>query len=95
MIHYHAVGDALSNHIGDWMYATPVVYAMSIIPERSRAVYRINPMTNVIEGFRWALLGSGHAPDIFLLISAILVAPFLIAGAFYFRRTERTIVDIA
>ncbi|MCP4398732.1 MAG: ABC transporter permease [bacterium] len=95
IVHYHDVGEVLSYLIRGWMYATPVVYAMSIIPERWRAVYRINPMTNVIEGFRWALLGSGHAPDIFLLISAVLVAPFLIAGAFYFRRTERTIVDIA
>ena len=95
IVHYHDIGEVLSYLIRGWMYATPVVYAMSIIPERWQAVYRLNPMTNVIEGFRWALLGSGHAPDKFLFISAALVLPFLIAGAFYFRRTERTIVDIA
>jgi lipopolysaccharide transport system permease protein len=77
------------------MYTTPVVYAMSIIPEQWRTIYRLNPMTHVIEGFRWALLGAGHPPDFLLLVSVLFVLPFLICGAFYFRHTERTIVDIA
>ena len=96
IVHYHDVNEILSYIIRGWMYATPVVYALSIIPERWRALYRfINPMTNVIEGFRWALLGTGQPPDHITLLSALWILPFLIAGAFYFRRTERTIVDIA
>ncbi len=78
------------------MYATPVVYALSIVPERWRTLYRLlNPMTDVIEGFRWALLGAGQPPDAITLLSVLWILPFFIAGAFYFRRTERTIVDIA
>ncbi len=95
IVHYHDVSEILSYLVRGWMYATPVVYSLSIIPERWQPLYRLNPMTNVIEGFRWALLGSGQAPDRFIIFSALTVLPLLIAGAFYFRRTERTIVDIA
>lgn len=95
VVHYHDVGELISYLIRGWMYLTPVVYAMSIIPERWQPLYRLNPMTNVIEGFRWALLGAGSPPDIFLLFSVILTVPLLIGGAYYFRRTERTIVDVA
>lgn len=96
IVHYHDVGEIVSYLIRGWMYATPVVYALSIIPARWRMLYRlINPMTNVIEGFRWALLGTGQSPDGITLLSVLWILPFLIAGAFYFRRTERTIVDIA
>jgi len=95
IVHYHDVNEILGYMVRGWMYVTPVVYAMSIIPERWRTLYRLNPMTNVIEGFRWALLGTGQAPDGLFLISSLCIIPILIAGAFYFRRTERTIVDIA
>jgi lipopolysaccharide transport system permease protein len=96
IVHYHDVGEIVSYLIRGWMYATPVVYALSIVPERWRTLYRlVNPMTNVIEGFRWALLGTGQPPDSIALLSALWILPFLITGAFYFRRTERTIVDIA
>jgi len=96
IVHYHDVGEIVSYLVRGWMYATPVVYALSIVPERWRTLYRlVNPMTNVIEGFRWALLGTGQPPDGITVLSALWIVPFFIAGAFYFRRTERTIVDIA
>lgn len=95
IVHYHDVNEILSYAIRGWMYATPVVYAISIIPEKWRLLYRLNPMTHVIEGFRWALLGTGHPSGMLLVISALLVGMLLISGAFYFRRTERNIVDIA
>ncbi|MBD3304967.1 ABC transporter permease [candidate division KSB3 bacterium] len=95
IVHYHDVNEILTYLVRGWMYLTPVVYAISIVPERWRPLYRLNPMTNVIEGFRWALLGTGQAPDAMMWLSAGLVIPFLILGAFYFRRTERTIVDSA
>jgi lipopolysaccharide transport system permease protein len=95
IVHYHDVSEVVSYLVRGWMFVTPVVYAISIIPERWLTLYRLNPMTNVIEGFRWALLGTGQPPDLLFFISALLIVPLLIAGAFYFRRTERTIVDIA
>ncbi|GAK55280.1 ABC transporter permease protein [Candidatus Vecturithrix granuli] len=95
IVHYHDVNEILSYVVRGWMYVTPVVYAISIVPDRWRMLYRLNPMTNVIEGFRWALLGTGQAPDSLFLISSLCIIPMLISGAFYFRRTERTIVDIA
>jgi lipopolysaccharide transport system permease protein len=77
------------------MYATPVVYSSSLIPERFRFLYHLNPMTNVVDGTRWALLGVGSPPGIMLLVSFLIVLPLMVAGAYYFRRTERSIVDIA
>lgn len=77
-----------------WMYLSPVVYPLSMVPERWQTLYRLNPMTGVIEGFRWAILGTGHAPDGVFAISCAVVAVLLVTGAYYFRRTERTIVDL-
>ncbi|GAK50583.1 ABC transporter permease protein [Candidatus Moduliflexus flocculans] len=95
VMHYRDVAQLVSYLVRGWMYVTPVVYAMSIIPERWQPLYRLNPMTNVIEGFRWALLDAGSPPDVFLVVSIIMIIPLLIGGAYYFRRTERTIVDVA
>jgi lipopolysaccharide transport system permease protein len=76
------------------MYLTPVVYASTLIPETWRTIYRLNPMTVVIEGFRWSLLGQGQPPDIISAASAGLVLVLLFIGAHLFRRTERNIVDL-
>ncbi len=77
-----------------WMYATPVAYTASLIPDRWQWLYRLNPMYWVIEGFRWSLLGAGQPPQWLMLIPVALVLLLLISGAFVFRRTERTIVDL-
>jgi lipopolysaccharide transport system permease protein len=95
IVHYHDVRELVAYIIRGWLFVTPVVYAMSIIPEKWRILYRLNPMTTVVDGFRWALLGVGHPPDLMFLISTLMVIILLISGAYYFRRTERTIVDIA
>ena len=95
IVHYRDVSNILGYVMSGWLYATPVVYAISMVPERWRTLYRLNPMTNVVDGFRWALLGAGQPPDLMFPLSALLVLPVLISGAYYFRRTERTIVDIA
>ena len=77
-----------------WMYASPVAYSANIIPTGNwRLVYALNPMTGVIQGFRWALFG-GTPPDQSILISATVVILLLITGLFYFRRMERTFADM-
>jgi lipopolysaccharide transport system permease protein len=75
-------------------FLTPVVYASSLIPERWQTLYHLNPLTTMIEGFRWALLGVGSGPHWTAAWAVGIALLVLISGAFYFRHTERTIVDI-
>lgn len=77
-----------------WMYATPVAYSASLIPDNWQLVYKLNPMYWVIEGFRWTLLGNGQPPEPLMLIPTTFVGLLLLSGAFVFRRTERTVVDV-
>jgi len=77
-----------------WLYATPIVYPSSLVPERWRTLYAINPMVGVVEGFRWALLGTGTAPGPMILVSGIAAVVTLIGGMFFFRRMEKTFSDV-
>jgi lipopolysaccharide transport system permease protein len=77
-----------------WMLATPIAYPSSLLGERWRTIYALNPMVGVVEGFRWALLGTRTSPDILVLVSTATAIVVLISGAFYFRRMERTFADI-
>ena len=77
-----------------WLYATPIVYPSSLVPERWRALYAINPMVGVVEGFRWALLGTGTAPGPMILVSAIAALATLVGGLFFFRRMEKSFSDV-
>ena len=77
-----------------WLFASPVVYPVSLIPEEWRVVYGLNPMVGVIEGFRWSLLGSGEPPGTLLAISGAVVLVTLMGGVAFFRRSERVIVDV-
>ena len=77
-----------------WMYASPVVYPLSMVPEQWRVVYSLNPMVGVIEGFRWALLGKA-SPDFFLMaISTAIVFVLLCGGYLFFKKMERTFADV-
>ena len=75
------------------MFLTPVVYPASIVPEGWRVLYGLNPMVGVIEGFRWALLGSGEGPSLMLLVSAIISIVLFVSGMIWFRKKEMTFVD--
>lgn len=75
-------------------FLSPVVYSATLIPERWQTLYHLNPLTTVIEGFRWALLGVGTVPGWTAVGTFVLALIVLTSGAFYFRHTERTIVDI-
>jgi lipopolysaccharide transport system permease protein len=77
-----------------WMFASPVAYPSSLVPEAWRPLYGLNPMAGVIEGFRWALLGNADPSLGMLGVSAAAVAVLLTGGLFYFRRMERTFADV-
>jgi lipopolysaccharide transport system permease protein len=77
-----------------WLYATPIVYPSSLVPERWRTLYALNPMVGVVEGFRWTLLGTGTAPGPMILVSALAALAMLIGGLFFFRRMEKSFSDV-
>jgi lipopolysaccharide transport system permease protein len=77
-----------------WFYLTPIVYSSSEVPEEWRFFYALNPMVGVVEGFRWALLGTADAPDPMIAVSATISVVIFISGMFYFRRMERTFADM-
>jgi len=77
-----------------WMFATPVGYPSSLVPEAYRPLYGLNPMAGVVEGFRWALLGQGEPPTALVAVSALTVVALLVGGMYYFRRLERVFADV-
>jgi len=77
-----------------WLFASPVAYPSSLIPERWRWLYGLNPMTGVIEGFRWALTGHGQPPGGLLAVSAIMVLLLMAGGVVYFQKMESNIADV-
>lgn len=77
-----------------WLFATPVAYPSSLVPERWRALYGLNPLAGVVEGFRWALLGKAEPPGPLLAVSVTVVVLLLIGGLYYFRRMEKSFADI-
>jgi len=76
-----------------WMFASPVAYPSSLVPERWRWLYGLNPMAGVIDGFRWAITGRGNPPGLLLLVSATMVAVVVLGGLCFFQRMEGTVAD--
>jgi lipopolysaccharide transport system permease protein len=94
-VKYRDVQHAVPFLIQIWLFATPIAYPASLVPDRWRTLYALNPMVGVVEGFRWALLGTGHAPWGPLFgVSALTTLVVLVTGAFFFRRVERTFADV-
>ena len=77
-----------------WLFATPIAYPSSLLSEPWRTLYGINPMVGVVEGFRWALLGTDTAPGPIIILSSIVALALLVGGACYFRRMEKTFADV-
>ena len=78
-----------------WLFATPIAYPSTLIEDPTlRALYGLNPMTGVVEGFRWALLNTDTAPGPIIIVSALAAVLLLISGAFYFRRMEKSFADV-
>ena len=76
------------------LFVSPVAYPSSMVPARWRPLYALNPMAGVIEGFRWALLGTNTAPGPLIAVSSVAAIIILVTGLFYFRRTEKTFADV-
>lgn len=93
-VQFRDVRYAIPFLIQAWMFATPIAYPSSLLDEPWRTLYGINPMAGVVEGFRWALLGTKTAPGPIIIVSALVAVGLLISGAFYFRRMEKTFADV-
>jgi lipopolysaccharide transport system permease protein len=92
-VRYRDVRHAVPFLVQFWLFVTPVAYASSLVPERFRLWYGLNPMVGVVDGFRWALLGRPAVPES-AAVSTIVILVLLVGGLSYFRRTERTFADI-
>jgi lipopolysaccharide transport system permease protein len=77
-----------------WLFLTPIVYPSSLIPERWRVLYAINPMVGTVEGFRWVLLGTNTAPGPMIVVSTVTALTLLASGLLFFRRMERSFSDV-
>ena len=93
-VQYRDVNYALPFLTQFWLFITPVAYSASVISEKWQLVYSLNPMAGVVNGFRWALLGSGTGPDMALWVSVIISLVILVSGLVYFRNMERTFADM-
>lgn len=95
MVRYRDVGYILPFVTNLWMFITPVLYSSSLIPEKWRVIYSLNPMTGVIEGFRQALLGTPSIISIWLIgLSVVISIIMFVSGMFYFRRMEKEFADM-
>lgn len=93
-VKYRDVKYAISFLTQIWLFATPVAYPSSLLPEPYRTIYAINPMVGVVEGFRWALLDAPNSPGAMTFVSAAVAVLLLVSGAFYFRQMEKSFADI-
>jgi lipopolysaccharide transport system permease protein len=93
-VEYRDVGHIIPFVLQVWMYASPVVYPVSVVPEAWRGLYWLNPMAGVIEGARWALLGTEGFPLGAMATAAVVTAVMLVVAVSYFRSVERTLADV-
>jgi lipopolysaccharide transport system permease protein len=93
-VRYRDVGHTIPFLIQVWMFLSPVAYPASLVPEKWRLLYSLNPMAGVIEGFRWALVGKESPAFELIAISTGIVVALLLGGLVYFKRMERTFADV-
>lgn len=91
---YRDVGYILPFLTQIWLLLTPVAYSANEVPDQWRLIYALNPMVGVVEGFRWALLGTANTPGPILIVSSAISLLLLVSGMYYFRRMERTFADM-
>jgi lipopolysaccharide transport system permease protein len=93
-VQYRDVRHGIPFLVQCWLFATPIAYPSSLLPEPWRILYGLNPMAGVIDGFRWALLGVASPPGPMLAVSAVVSVLLLVGGTVYFSRVERTFADV-
>jgi lipopolysaccharide transport system permease protein len=93
-VEYRDVRYVLPFVVQFWMFATPIAYPSTLLHDPWRTIYGLNPMVGVIEGFRWALLGTATAPGPIIFVSSLAALLILLFGALYFRRMEKTFADV-
>lgn len=93
-VRYRDVRHVISFLVQFWMFASPVFYPASVIPEKLRLVYSLNPMVGPIEGFRWAVFGTPIDPWPMLMMSSISAIIIVVSGAIYFQSAERSFADL-
>lgn len=93
-VRYRDVSYIIPFVIQVWLYASPVAYSSTLIPAQWQWLYSLNPMVGVIEGFRWALLGTSWQPGPQVALSAVIVLVALVTGLLYFQRMEETFADV-
>ena len=93
-VKYRDVGHIIPFLVQVWMYASPVAYPVSIVPEKWRLLYSLNPMVGVIEGFRWAILGAERPDWTVMMVSSSVVVVLFVSGLVYFKRMEQTFADV-
>jgi lipopolysaccharide transport system permease protein len=93
-VHFRDVRHTVPFLVQSWLFITPIAYPSSLLPERWKTIYALNPMVGVVEGFRWALLDTEPAPGPIVWVSAAAALAVLLGAAFYFRRLERTFADV-
>jgi lipopolysaccharide transport system permease protein len=93
-VRFRDVKYTLSFMLQIWMYATPIVYPLSIVPAGWKWLYSLNPMVGVIEGFRWAVFGKGDPNLVAIGLSLFMIAVMLIGGVIFFKRMERSFADL-
>jgi len=93
-VRYRDVGQAIPFLVQIWLFASPVAYPASVVPENWRFLYSLNPLAGIIEGFRWALLGNQNPPVIGLVSTTAVVLALLYGGILFFKRMEKTFADV-
>ena len=93
-VQYRDVRYTITFLVQFWLFVTPIAYPSSLVPEKWRLLYGLNPMAGVVEGFRWALLGKAGGLGPMVIVSASVVCLFLVGGLVYFRHMEKTFADV-
>jgi lipopolysaccharide transport system permease protein len=93
-VRYRDVRHVIPFLVQIWLFATPVAYSSTLVPERWRTLYGLNPMAGVVDGFRWMVAPAAHAPGAGLAVAVAAVALVLAAGLYFFRRMERSFADV-
>jgi len=93
-VRYRDVSFAIGFLLQALMYASPVIYPVSLVPVSAQVFYQLNPLSAIIQGFRWSLLGTGDPPGLAAAFAVGMILLSLVSGAYVFRRTERSVVDV-